>query len=208
MLGFGLPWRANQPVARRMGGAQRYPSRCRVNMLAWWHDRVSSDWPYSSFHRMVKLGIYPENWAGDVSNGGADFGERRSAKVMGFARAQPILRADIIFGGGGSSPVGTRAPTVTDFIVSPGGTAYPIPRGAMGPAQVETGRGFQFQGGTGGLGLNEGVTAFRFMDPVTTGRYQYPNGYGVYNNVNGQTVNPFTGRTIPNADPLAHIPAQ
>ncbi len=35
-----------------------------------------SDWPYSSFHRMVKLGIYPEDWAGDVSNGGADFGER------------------------------------------------------------------------------------------------------------------------------------
>ena len=39
-----------------------------------------SDWPYSSFHRMVKLGIYPEDWAGDVSNGGADFGERRSAR--------------------------------------------------------------------------------------------------------------------------------
>jgi hypothetical protein len=32
------------------------------------------------FHRMVKLGIYPENWAGDVLNGGADFGERRSAR--------------------------------------------------------------------------------------------------------------------------------
>jgi putative transposase len=34
------------------------------------------DWPYSSFHRMVKLKIYPEDGAGDVSNGGADFGER------------------------------------------------------------------------------------------------------------------------------------
>jgi putative transposase len=22
------------------------------------------DWPYSSFHRMVKLGVYPEDWAG------------------------------------------------------------------------------------------------------------------------------------------------
>ena len=39
-----------------------------------------SDWPYSSFHGMVKLGIYPLDWAGDVSNGGADFGERRSAR--------------------------------------------------------------------------------------------------------------------------------
>jgi putative transposase len=34
------------------------------------------DWPYSSFHRMVKLGVYPEDWAGDVSNDGGDFGER------------------------------------------------------------------------------------------------------------------------------------
>jgi putative transposase len=34
------------------------------------------DWPYSSFHRMVKIGIYPEDWAGDVWNDGGDFGER------------------------------------------------------------------------------------------------------------------------------------
>jgi putative transposase len=25
---------------------------------------------------MVKIGIYPEDWAGDVSNDGGDFGER------------------------------------------------------------------------------------------------------------------------------------
>ncbi len=35
-----------------------------------------SEWPYSSFHRMVKPGIYPEDWAGDVSNDGGSFGER------------------------------------------------------------------------------------------------------------------------------------
>jgi REP-associated tyrosine transposase len=34
------------------------------------------DWPYSSFHRMVKLGVYPEDWAGDVSSHGGTFGER------------------------------------------------------------------------------------------------------------------------------------
>jgi putative transposase len=34
------------------------------------------DWPYSSFHRLVKLGICPEDWAGDVSNDGGNFGER------------------------------------------------------------------------------------------------------------------------------------
>jgi REP-associated tyrosine transposase len=34
------------------------------------------DWPYSSFHRMVRLGVYAEDWAGDVSNEDGDFGER------------------------------------------------------------------------------------------------------------------------------------
>jgi putative transposase len=42
------------------------------------HGLVSrvSDWPYSSFHRMVKLGIYPEDWVGDVYNDAENFGER------------------------------------------------------------------------------------------------------------------------------------
>jgi putative transposase len=31
------------------------------------------NWPYSSFHRMVKLGIYPEDWAGDVADRGGGF---------------------------------------------------------------------------------------------------------------------------------------
>jgi putative transposase len=35
------------------------------------------DWQPSSFHRMVKLGVYPEDWAGDVSGPDEDFGERR-----------------------------------------------------------------------------------------------------------------------------------
>jgi putative transposase len=34
------------------------------------------DWPYSSFHRMVKLEVYPEDWAGDVSDLDGAFGER------------------------------------------------------------------------------------------------------------------------------------
>ena len=35
-----------------------------------------SDWPHSSFHRMVKLGIYAEDWAGDLAELGTNFGER------------------------------------------------------------------------------------------------------------------------------------
>lgn len=38
------------------------------------------DWPFSSFHRMVKLGVYPEDWAGCVVNEDANFGERDSVR--------------------------------------------------------------------------------------------------------------------------------
>lgn len=34
------------------------------------------DWSYSSFHRYVRDGILPEDWAGDMSEGGGNFGER------------------------------------------------------------------------------------------------------------------------------------
>ncbi|QUS05154.1 transposase [Klebsiella aerogenes] len=34
-----------------------------------------SDWPYSTFHRDVRQGLYPEDWAGDTVEIGA--GERR-----------------------------------------------------------------------------------------------------------------------------------
>ena len=34
------------------------------------------DWPHSSFHRMVRRGVYPEDWAGDVSAESVEFGER------------------------------------------------------------------------------------------------------------------------------------
>jgi putative transposase len=33
------------------------------------------DWPYSSFHRYVRLGILPDDWAGDVRPGQVSFGE-------------------------------------------------------------------------------------------------------------------------------------
>jgi putative transposase len=33
------------------------------------------DWPHSSFHRMVRLGIYPLDWAGDARENERSFGE-------------------------------------------------------------------------------------------------------------------------------------
>ena len=44
------------------------------------HGRVAQvkDWPHSSFHRMVRLGVYPQDWGGDAREigDGAKFGER------------------------------------------------------------------------------------------------------------------------------------
>jgi len=42
------------------------------------HRHVSRvrDWPYSSFHRMVRLGICPADWAGGIDDDEALFGER------------------------------------------------------------------------------------------------------------------------------------
>jgi putative transposase len=42
------------------------------------HGRVShvSDWPFSTFHRSVRLGIYPQDWGGEVQGSvQGDFGE-------------------------------------------------------------------------------------------------------------------------------------
>jgi putative transposase len=38
-------------------------------------DRHVRDWPFSSFHRYVREGILPEEWAGDANENGSDFGE-------------------------------------------------------------------------------------------------------------------------------------
>jgi len=103
-----------------------------------------------------------------------------------------------------AAAAGSRGPS---FIVSKGGTAFPVPRGASGPFPTESGKGFQFIGGSGGNGLSPRATSFRFMDPVTTGKYHYPGGYGSYGN-GVQTINPFTGQTIAPSNPWWHIPAQ
>jgi putative transposase len=34
------------------------------------------DWPYSSFHRYVRQGLLPVDWAGEVADGKLKFGER------------------------------------------------------------------------------------------------------------------------------------
>jgi len=38
----------------------------------------AADWPYSSFRRFVRLGVYPEDWAGDPAEQKHELGERQS----------------------------------------------------------------------------------------------------------------------------------
>ena len=35
----------------------------------------AADWPYSTFHRLVKTGVYPANWGGPLREPERDFGE-------------------------------------------------------------------------------------------------------------------------------------
>jgi len=105
----------------------------------------------------------------------------------------------------GTSRVPTGAP---DFIVTPGGTAFPVPKGATGPFPVvnQAGKrtGAAFTGGRGGA--NGQVDTIRIMNPTSArGRSPgYPNGYIKYENSRGQGVDPYTGRTGSRED--THFP--
>jgi putative transposase len=54
------------------------------------------DWPHSSFHRYVRNGLLPADWAGNASEDGAGFGER-GRLVTGFALLNPGYRAGSSF---------------------------------------------------------------------------------------------------------------
>jgi putative transposase len=53
----------------------RHVEYCHVKPLK--HGLVTRvrDWPHSSFHRDVRAGMFPEDWAGDSETSG-DFGEQ------------------------------------------------------------------------------------------------------------------------------------
>jgi putative transposase len=59
------------------GDFARHVDYIHINPLK--HGLVTrvADWPYSSFHRYVRQGLLPQDWAGDAKNGGAGFGERK-----------------------------------------------------------------------------------------------------------------------------------
>jgi REP-associated tyrosine transposase len=56
----------------------RHVEYCYINPVKHGFVRRVSDWPHSSFHRDVRAGIFPIDWAGDVDATG-EFGERLEA---------------------------------------------------------------------------------------------------------------------------------
>ncbi|WP_322734612.1 RHS repeat-associated core domain-containing protein, partial [Streptomyces sp. NEAU-H33] len=103
-----------------------------------------------------------------------------------------------------SDPLGLT-PCGIASVTGPAGETLPLPKGATG-TPVATGKGWAYDIPAGTKDLDPRVTQVRVMDPVTTGKYQYPNGYVVYMNKAGQSVNPLTGQTVSKADPYNHIP--
>ncbi len=114
------------------------------------------------------------------------------------------------FCGAGASS-GNYASYSPHFIVTPGGTAYPAPQGAVGPRPVinQSGNitGAAFVGGNGGS--NRQVTTMRIMNATQPKGNSpgYPDGYIRYTNSASprpQGVDPVTGKTLPNT--AGHYP--
>src|SRR5262249_20583379 len=60
------------------GDFARHVDYIHYNPVKHGHVTRVNDWPYSSFHRYVRQGILPGDWAGDVAaaSASAKFGER------------------------------------------------------------------------------------------------------------------------------------
>jgi len=105
--------------------------------------------------------------------------------------------------GDDSNSIPPRRPTE---VTGPNGEALPgVPPGAQG-VPADNGRGLRYELAEGTDGIDPRVTEIRVMDPIASGPNPYPDGYVVYMNEAGQTVNPLTGRTtVGKSDPFAHI---
>jgi putative transposase len=54
----------------------RHMDYVHFNPVKHGHVARIADWPHSSFHRLVKLGVYPSDWAGDARDDEDGYGER------------------------------------------------------------------------------------------------------------------------------------
>ncbi len=55
---------------------EKHVNYIHFNPVKHGHVARVKDWPHSSFHRMVRLGIYSLDWAGDANDNERSFGER------------------------------------------------------------------------------------------------------------------------------------
>jgi hypothetical protein len=111
----------------------------------------------------------------------------------------------LIKGAGNIADASRSAGNGPDFVVTPGGTAFPVPSGATGPTPSinPAGKvtGAAFTGGSGGA--NGQVASMRIMDANA----KNPAGYIKYENgarPKPQGVDPYTGRTV--SPDAAHHP--
>lgn len=58
------------------GDFERHVDYIHFNPIKHGLVRRARDWPHSSFHRFVKEGLLPEDWAGDVEDDAGQYGER------------------------------------------------------------------------------------------------------------------------------------
>ena len=61
-------------TARDDEDLRRHVDYIHYNPVKHGHAATAADWPYSSFHRYVREGVYPADWAGDGMDGG-DYAE-------------------------------------------------------------------------------------------------------------------------------------
>lgn len=88
-------------------------------------------------------------------------------------------------------------------VIGPNGVNLPgTPPGIISGTPADNGQGWIYPVTPNQSGIDPRVVSIRVMEPTP----QYPNGYLNYLNIDGQEVDPFTGRTVPPINPYAHIP--
>ncbi|OYD71380.1 putative T7SS-secreted protein [Rhodococcus sp. OK302] len=98
-------------------------------------------------------------------------------------------------------------PCQPESVQGPNGEKLPVVAPGTTGSPTWNGKGIEYPVAPGTPGLDHRVVSVRVMDPVSNRVADYPNGYVVYQNAGGQTVNPVTGRTtIGKHDPYGHIP--
>jgi hypothetical protein len=157
------------------------------------HSQVCADNPGQCWAACPDEGYH----ACQAKRGGAVLGGFVLGQVAGDALPALLGRAC-----GVTSTAGRMVPQVLRV----GDLKLPaVAKGSVG-TPTSTGKGMEYVIRRGTAELSDRVDSIRIMEPVTSGKYQYPNGYAVYMNSSGQTINPVTGRTVTPNDPYAHVP--